>query len=99
MISLPVVTEEQVKQALIECDYEKTPLHTETGFFWKHKGGSRHLMVPFSSGGTFPDWMLQELAQRARSIRDEVCAVTIEGINPWSRLRAKKDRPKPKAKR
>jgi hypothetical protein len=96
VISLPAVTETQVHQTLNECDYAPTNTVTETGRYWKHKKVRRHLLVPFSNGGFYPDWMLQDLVQRARAIYDEECATAIESINPWERLRAKRDKPKPK---
>jgi len=96
VISLPVVTEQQVRTALTDSDYAATEEVTATGRFWKQTKGSRHLLVPFASGGTYPDFLLTELVARAKAINDEACATAIKNINPWERLRAKRDRPSKK---
>jgi hypothetical protein len=94
MISLPVITEEQVKAKLREVGYEPTDHVSATGRFWKHKDANRHLMVPISADGYYPDWLLDEVVQRARAIGDEICATGVAAISPWERLRPKRDRPK-----
>ena len=96
MISLPAVTETQLREKLTECDYAPTGTATVTGEYWRHKKVQRHLLVPFPVGGVYPDWMLEDLVQRARAIYDDECANAIQSINPWERLRAKRDRRKPK---
>jgi hypothetical protein len=77
---------------LTECDYVRTDTVTDTGRFWGHQRVHRHILVPHSLGGSYPDWMLQDLAQRARTVYDMACATAIESINPWERLRAERDR-------
>jgi hypothetical protein len=93
VIALPAVTEAQVQAKLTECDYEPTDSVTETGRYWRHKRVRRHLLVPFSADGFYPDWMLHDLAQRARTVYDTACATALESISPWERMRAKRDHP------
>jgi hypothetical protein len=91
MISLPVVTEAQVTTKLKEFGYSPTDSMTATARFWRHNQRKRHLMVPFSADGFYPDWLLEEVAHRARAIGDDECAEAVKSISPWERLRAAKD--------
>ncbi len=90
MISLPLVTEANVHNKLHEIGYEPTEHVTKTGRFWRHRNAKLHLLVPNSAEGFYPDWLLDELAQRARAIGDQAGAETIIGISPWERLRARR---------
>jgi hypothetical protein len=71
MISLPLVTEAQVTTKLKEFGYSPTDSVTATARFWRHKERKRHLMVPNSADGYYPDWLLHEVVARARLIGDD----------------------------
>jgi len=61
MIAPRVLTEDDVYAALDERGFEVTIHTTETGTYWKNPMSGRHLLVPRSVEGFYPDWMLYDL--------------------------------------
>ena len=48
--------------------FQKTETVTETGCFWKHMPTGRHLQVPLSVQGYFPDWLIWQFWSKANEI-------------------------------
>lgn len=65
-----VVSEKQLTERLKSLGYSQTTETTATGTYWRSSGG-RHLEVPFSIQGFYPDWMLIDLEEK------------IGKLNPW----------------
>ncbi len=61
MIAPKVATKQEVENVLRERDFDPTTLTTATGRFWRHKVTSRHVLVPDSIDGYYPDWLLYDL--------------------------------------
>jgi len=61
MIAQRVATVGDVEDALLGKGFEPTEHYTATGRYWKHSGTGRHLLIPQSVQGYYPDWMLQDL--------------------------------------
>jgi hypothetical protein len=60
MIATRVLSEAQIFAELRRLGFEPTGRKTATGEFWLHKTTKRHLQVPFSIQGFFPDWLIWE---------------------------------------
>src|SRR5687768_7496233 len=99
MIAVPTVSEDQVRERLENLGYKPTNKRTATGRFWKNQEHGRHLLVPNSDHGTYPQWMIDDLVHNAARAGDEAVANVIRGIKGWERMIASRDRErKPKAK-
>lgn len=69
MISPPVPPEEEIFGRLRDLGFSETaepPL--ETGCFWVHEATGQHLLVPNSVQGYYPNWIFDELLQKAEII-------------------------------
>lgn len=68
-----VVSERQLIERLKALGFSPTGRKTGTGEYWKvDRDGNRHVLVPFSIQGHYPDWMLQDLE------------MVIGKLNPWT---------------
>ena len=72
MITQPVVSRQQLEDRLNEIGAEKTDRRTDTAELWRLPNG-RHVTVPDSIQGYYPDWLLRDLEQ------------IIGHISPWKR--------------
>ena len=64
MIAPRVPSEEAVFKELRALGFEPTNNKTDTGEFWKHSSG-RHIQVPFSVQGYYPDWLVVQFWDHA----------------------------------
>ncbi len=78
MIAPRVPGEGEIFDALGELGFEKTDTTTDTGCFWRHKTTGRHLQVPFSVQGYYPDWLIWQFWSKAHEIASGPAA----GQNP-----------------
>jgi hypothetical protein len=78
MIAPRVPTEQEIFTALRELGFEETDTITETGRFWRHTPTGRHLQVPLSVQGYFPDWLIWQFWSKAHEIASGASA----GRNP-----------------
>jgi hypothetical protein len=60
-MAVPVVSEEQLKQILGKRGFEPTDERTATGRFWRSRDTGKHVLVPDSVQGFYPDWLLADL--------------------------------------
>lgn len=67
MIAPRVLTEAEMEAALIDRGFRPTASKTATGTYWAHPSG-KHIQVPNSLEGFYPDWMLYELVSRIEEI-------------------------------
>lgn len=68
MSPVRVPHEKEIFKELEELGFEKTGEKTRTGEFWRHKPSGRHLQVPFSILGFFPDWLCWQFKSQASEI-------------------------------
>ena len=68
MIAPRVPREGEIFGALQDLGFEETDTTTETGRFWRHKKTGRHLQVPFSVQGYYPDWLIWQFWSKAHEI-------------------------------
>jgi hypothetical protein len=68
MIAPRVPHEIEIFKELEEQGFERTGTTTKTGEFWRHKPTGRHLQVPFSIQGYFPDWLCWQFKAQAAEI-------------------------------
>lgn len=61
MIAPEVLSEDELKQALMDRGFRPTELRTATGRYWCDSQGIRHVLVPDSYEDYYPDWMLGDL--------------------------------------
>ena len=71
MIAQRVSTKAEVHEILKGMEFSKTEHSTATGTFWRHRKTKRHLLVPFSVQGYYPDWLLWEFLSNATDISGE----------------------------
>lgn len=64
MIAPKVLTEGDLEQVLRDRGFRPTTFKTATGRYWCDAQGLRHVLVPDSLDGYYPDWMLYELEAR-----------------------------------
>lgn len=69
---LPVATERQIYALLRDAGYEQTEQRTATGTFWRSTETGRHVQVPDSLKGCYPDWLLADLVD------------IIGKVDPWA---------------
>jgi len=98
MIAVPSVVEGQVHERLRNLGYEPTNNVTATGRFWLNRDHRRHLLVPNSDNGTYPQWLIDELIHNADRVGDEAVALAVRGVKGWERLIAERDRPRPRTR-
>lgn len=60
-MAVPVPTEKQVQALLRKAGFEPTENHTATGTYWRCAETGKHVQVPFSVEGYYPDWLLADL--------------------------------------
>lgn len=77
MIAPRVPPKEEIFAELGKLGFEATGEKTDTGEFWRHKASGRHLQVPNSVQGYFPDWLIWQFWPRA---------VEIANMTPAARL-------------
>lgn len=58
---VPVPTEKQVQALLRQAGFEPTEHRTATGVYWKSAETGKHVQVPDSVEGFYPDWLLADL--------------------------------------
>jgi hypothetical protein len=68
MTAARVPSEAEIFAELRSLGFEPTGEKTETGEFWLPKATKRHLQVPFSIQGFFPDWLIWEFEAKMREI-------------------------------
>jgi hypothetical protein len=68
MIASAVVSAAQVEARLQALGFEPTKERTATGVFWCRKSDGRHLLIPDSVQGFYPDWMLADLEKEIGKI-------------------------------
>jgi hypothetical protein len=68
MIAPRVPHEDEIFAKLDDQGFERTGEKTATGEFWRHRRSRRHLLVPFSIQGYFPDWLCLEFQAKAAEI-------------------------------
>ena len=61
MIADRVVSEDDLRRHLESRDFVPTGYRCATGEFWRSKKTGKHLLVPDSWDGFYPNWMLTEL--------------------------------------
>ena len=93
MIAKPVISEQQVHEALVSAGYEPTDITTETSRFWRNTKTGKHITVPNSDFGAYPFWLFDELMSHANILGDVKAAKALAAIDPWARLAPKKKRP------
>ncbi|SRR5581483_10136309 len=101
MISVPTVSEDQVRERLEALGYKPTNTTTATGRFWKNQQHGRHLLVPNANHSIYPQWLIDDLVHNAVRVGDEAVANAVRGIEGWERMMAARDRsrrPRPKPK-
>lgn len=64
MIASRVKPEKELHATLSGLGYEPTKEETSTGLFWKHKGTGKHIQIPKSVQGFYPDWLLWDLQEK-----------------------------------
>lgn len=69
MISSRVRSAREVYASLKSQGFERTTHKTATGTFWKHAATGKHLLVPKSVQGFYPDWLLEDLLERMAQLR------------------------------
>lgn len=69
MIASKVLSEDEVYSTLRNYGYEPTDQKTDTGTFWRHKNTDKHIQVPESVQGFYPDWLLWDLEEIVGKIR------------------------------
>ena len=74
MIAPRVPTEHEIFDALRELGFQETDVETATGRFWKHEQTGRHLQVPHSVQGYFPDWLIWQFWSKANEIASSTAA-------------------------
>lgn len=79
MIAVRVPPEGEIFTALMNLGFEQTAVKTDTGCFWRHKETGRHLQVPFSVQGYFPDWLRAEFWEKAHEIAEAEHLTPIPG--------------------
>jgi hypothetical protein len=67
MISVRVPSQEEIFKGLEELGFKPTGKKTNTGEFWRHESG-RHIQVPFSVQGYYPDWLRAQFWAQAIEI-------------------------------
>lgn len=67
MIASRVVREAEVVESLKKAGFTKTTKTTATGTYWRSKAG-RHLLVPESVQGFYPDWLLNDINERLHKL-------------------------------
>lgn len=76
-MAVPVVSEDKLQQVLRARGFEPTEVSTATGRFWRSTETKKHILVPDSVQGFYPDWLLADLEE-------------ITGkIDPWAASKAK----------
>ncbi len=61
MIAGKVKTAEQLEAELRSGGYEPTEHHLKTGRVWRSKITGKHIIVPDSYDGFYPDFILQDI--------------------------------------
>lgn len=74
MISLRVPPENEIFEGLRGLGFKPTGVKTATGEFWVHEPSGRHIQVPFSVQGYYPDWLRAEFVPHALEVADAVGA-------------------------
>lgn len=81
MIAPKVPSESEIFDILRGLDFEPTDAKTATGTFWRHAPSGKHLQVPFSVQGYYPDWLRSQFLSRAYEI-----ALGIDDLTPAGRV-------------
>lgn len=68
MIASRVVSEDDVHKRLAASGFEATGNRVATGEYWRSKSTGKHLLVPDSVQGFYPDWLLKDLEARIGKI-------------------------------
>ena len=68
MIASRVAKESEVRALLRERGFQPTQEKTKTGTFWRHTATGKHLLVPFSVQGFYPDWLLHDLHEQIKRV-------------------------------
>ena len=63
MIASRVKPEKELHAARDRFGYEPTDQETSTGLFWRHRKTAKHIQVPKSVQGFYPDWLLWDLQE------------------------------------
>lgn len=63
MIAARVASEAEVEARLRALGFEPTTWTTDTGTFWRSKSTGKHILVPFSVQGFYPNWLLGDLVE------------------------------------
>ncbi len=61
MIAGKVKTAEELEAELRAAGYEPTEHHLKTGRVWRHKVTGKHIIVPDSYDGYYPDFILRDM--------------------------------------
>ena len=64
MIASRVVSEEELQTALRELGFKLTEESTNTGVFWRHCDSGKHVLVPNSVQGFYPNWLLEDITEQ-----------------------------------
>ena len=62
-MAVPVVSEENLQAILRARGFEPTEERTATGRFWRSAETKKHVLVPDSVQGFYPDWLLSDLEE------------------------------------
>jgi hypothetical protein len=93
MIAPRVPHELEIFKELESQGFERTGEKTKTGEFWRHKTTRRHLQVPFSIQGYFPDWLCWEFRAKAA----EICTLPAAKFRLIDGGKGKREPKKPRA--
>ena len=83
MIVSRVPPEEEIHGRLKELGFEPTDEKTDTGTFWVHKESGKHLQVPHSVQGYYPDWLTSLFWAKAHEISsgsDDIYPPPLPGV-------------------
>ena len=73
-----VLSQKDVEQHLADRGFVPTEDKTSTATAWVNASTGRHLLVPFSLQGYYPDWMLYDLLSHVGEIIPSVPAVKVK---------------------
>ncbi len=68
MIAPRVPPEKEIFDRLAALGFEPTGMRSGTGEFWRHIKTDRHLQVPDSIQGYYPDWLRDQFMVHAEDI-------------------------------
>ncbi|HUP90954.1 MAG TPA: hypothetical protein VM074_01805 [Solimonas sp.] len=63
MIAAKVMSEKELQKKLADKGFTKTTHKTDTGVFWRDGTAGKHILVPHSEQGFYPNWMLEDIEE------------------------------------